>query len=77
MEIKVVPSNDVTVVEIPRRIIAGEPVVELDKVLFGLLRAERVNTVLDFTDVIWYDSSAIQLADEMDERRSRFENLAN
>ena len=47
MEIKVDPSNDVTVVEIRGRIIEGEPAGELDKALRGLIRDERVNTILD------------------------------
>ena len=59
MEIKVDPSNDVTVVEIRGRIIEGEPAGELDKALRGLIRDERVNTILDVSDVSWFDSTAI------------------
>lgn len=59
MEIKVHPSASVTVVEIRGRIVEGEPAAEVDKVLRGLIRNKKVNTILDVSEVSWFDSTAI------------------
>ncbi len=59
MEIKVNPSDNVTVVEIRGRIVEGEPANELDRALRTLIRDKKVNTILDVSEVSWFDSTAI------------------
>ena len=59
MEIKINPSDNVTVVEVHGRIVEDEPAGELDKALRGLIREKKVNTILDISDVSWFDSTGI------------------
>jgi anti-anti-sigma factor len=59
MEIRVNPSENVSVVEIRGRIVEGEPAEEFDKALRGLVRDKRFNTILDVSEVGWFDSTAI------------------
>jgi len=59
MEIKVNPSDKVTVVEIRGRITEGESASELDKALRRLIREKKVNTILDVSEMSWFDSTAI------------------
>ncbi len=59
MEIKVNPSDNVTIVEIRGRIVEGDSANELHKVLRALIRDKRVHTILDVSEVSWFDSTAI------------------
>jgi anti-anti-sigma factor len=59
MGINVNPSDKVTVVEIRGRIVEGESASELDKALRGLIREKKVNTILDVSEMSWFDSTAI------------------
>ena len=59
MEIKVKASDKVAVVEIRGRIVEGEPANELDRALRALIRDKKVNTILDVSEVGWFDSTAI------------------
>ena len=59
MEIKVNPSDNLTVVEIRGRIVEGKPAIELDRALRGLIREKKVNNILDVSEVGWFDSTAI------------------
>ncbi len=59
MEIKVNPSDNLTIVEIRGRIVEGDSASELHKVLRTLIRDKRVHTILDVSEVSWFDSTAI------------------
>ena len=59
MEIKVSPEGEPAVVEISGRIVEGQPADDFEKALRALVRDKRINTIIDVSEVGWFDSTAI------------------
>jgi len=59
MDVKVNPEGEPAVVEISGRIVEGQPADDFEKVLRALVRDKRINTIIDVSNVGWFDSTAI------------------
>lgn len=59
MDVKVNPEGGFAIVEVSGRIVEGPPADEFEKALRGLIRDKRINTIVDVSDVSWFDSTAI------------------
>jgi len=59
MEIRISPEGEPAVVEISGRIVEGESADDFEKALRALIRDKRINTIVDVSDVVWFDSTAI------------------
>ncbi len=59
MEIKVSPEGEPAVVEISGRIVEGESADDFEQALRALIRDKRINTIVDVSQIGWFDSTAI------------------
>ncbi len=59
MEIKVSLEGEPAVVEISGRIVEGESADAFAKALRALIRDKRISTIVDVSEVGWFDSTAI------------------
>lgn len=59
MDVKVDLKSEPAVVRVSGRIVEGQPADELEQALRGLIRNQRINTIIDVSEVGWFDSTAI------------------
>jgi anti-anti-sigma factor len=61
MDIKTVEHGSVTLVNVAGRIVDGEPAERLQSTLRALVTQNRLDTIVDLSDVAWFDSTGIEI----------------
>ena len=59
MDVKVDLEEDPVVVRVSGRIVEGPPADDLEQALRSLIRNKRTNTIIDVSQVAWFDSTAV------------------